>query len=737
MRLLLISAYLGFFICYAQNIDDIIKGAVDAAIKDTPKTSTQQINTNFNRFLRNSQQSGAAGQQGTPGRTPGAPGGAPGAVAPQVLTTASGVPRRGSTRRANLFGRRRPIRQQDQPASRAATLVEKTAASVQNTSAQARSALNDNLKRGISDGVKGAEPELFIAKTISCNHFDKYRKPDGTCNNLFQTDMGAAGTPQSRFLSPEYGDPWNLGFYPRTRGKDGTPLPGPREISNAVFRSPSSPRSNKFNVAMTHFGQFIDHDVVATPIEIDTDGTDIECCNGNFPVIRSECFPFSTPPGEFLYTCMNFVRSAPTGTFPFYPGPRQQLNALTSWLDLSQVYGSSDEELSDLSTGNDGLLKEGSDGLPDNPDDDSCAETANSDCFIAGDHRNSEVPLLTVMHILFLREHNRIATELKSRHKGWNNDKILNEARKISTGVYQHIVYNEFLPALLGFDWSIAVGLMSQPQGHTNRYSSFLDGSTRNAFGAAAYRMGHSLVGNSVGASNSLFNEIRSKELRETFFNTETIRDSAQYGPTRIGRWMSSQYDRKMDRFLSKEVRDHLFQDTNNPLDALDLGALNIQRGRDHGLPGYNRFRQFCGRFPAAFWTNTQGGFVDHDSDTVAKLKSVYRNVDDVDLFVGALSERPESPDTAVGPTFRCLIAVQFLYYKYADRFFYEHFFPTTGFSLAQVNDIKRQTLARIYCRNLNIKNIQPKIFLNPDNTQEPTNRIDCMKFPDLKFDLY
>lgn len=45
MRLLLISAFLGFFTCYAQNIDDIIRGAVDAAIQDTPKTSAQQINT--------------------------------------------------------------------------------------------------------------------------------------------------------------------------------------------------------------------------------------------------------------------------------------------------------------------------------------------------------------------------------------------------------------------------------------------------------------------------------------------------------------------------------------------------------------------------------------------------------------------------------------------------------------------------------------------------------------------
>ena len=54
------------------------------------------------------------------------------------------------------------------------------------------------------------------------------------------------------------------------------------------------------------------------------------------------------------------------------------------------------------------------------------------------------------MHTLFMREHNRIATQLANVNPSWSDDKLFNEARKILLGVYQHIIYNEHLPVLLG-----------------------------------------------------------------------------------------------------------------------------------------------------------------------------------------------------------------------------------------------------------------------------------------------
>ena len=97
----------------------------------------------------------------------------------------------------------------------------------------------------------------------------------------------------------------------------------------------------------------------------------------------------------------------------------------------------------------------------------------------------------------------------------------------------------------------------------------------------------------------------------------------------------------------------------------MDLAALNIQRGRDHGLAAYNIWREQCGLRRFQEWDDLKAVM---SSTTVDRLASVYQSVEDVDLFTGGLSERPVVGGM-VGPTFACILGQQFLNLRRGDRF--------------------------------------------------------------------
>ena len=85
------------------------------------------------------------------------------------------------------------------------------------------------------------------------------------------------------------------------------------------------------------------------------------------------------------------------------------------------------------------------------------------------------------------------------------------------------------------------------------------------------------------------------------------------------------------DNIFSENVINRLFETDDPDKIALDLVALNIQRGRDHGLPGYTAYREELGNpKPRSFDDLDQ-----IDSNLIEKLKNLYRDVDDIDLFAG------------------------------------------------------------------------------------------------------
>ena len=99
-----------------------------------------------------------------------------------------------------------------------------------------------------------------------------------------------------------------------------------------------------------------------------------------------------------------------------------------------------------------------------------------------------------------------------------------------------------------------------------------------------------------------------------------------------------------------------------------DLLAIHIARGRDHGIPGYPRWREWTGLPPVRYWDEMK---LYIPSDIVDIFKFFYRYVDDVDLISAGLAEFKE-PGALVGPTFAEMIAIMFRDWKFGDRFWYE-----------------------------------------------------------------
>jgi hypothetical protein len=598
---------------------------------------------------------------------------------------------------------------------------------------------------------------------------------DGRGNNQNNPDWGRAGTPYSRFAPARYAD-----------GKS-QPVAGPnsRLVSNRIFNDVNQNIFSENGVSQwgNVWAQFLDHTFGLR----DENGT-----VANIPFNQTD------PLESFTNTLGNipFTRSAAapnTGV----TNPRQQTNTVSSYIDAWAVYGGTDDRLD--------FLREGSrDGNPNNngarlilnngylPRRDSRANPPTmavdgrllgtpGAARVAGDVRANENIALTATHTLFAREHNRIVNVLPII---LSQDTKFAIARRVIIGEQQWITYTGFLPTL-GINLPAYQG-----------YNPNVNANLTNEFATVGYR-GHSMIHGEIEADAKAADysqatldaltaqgvEIEAGDaageitfvvpLNVAFFNPQVVE---LIGLSNLLKGIGGEREYRNDEMIDNQLRSVLFQVpvSGNPecLDGptlpecfrgvLDLGAIDVERGRDHGMPTYNQLRAALGlpakssftaitgeateSFPVdpeltrgnevndpdsldfVLLKDRNGNVLQPGSDaaanetvtavrrttTAARLKAIYGSVGNLDAFTGMVAEQ-HIAGTEFGETQRAMWTKQFTALRDGDRFFFGNDPTLTQIRVVYGIDF-RKNLGDVIALNTNVQrgDLEANVFKAP-----------------------
>lgn len=511
------------------------------------------------------------------------------------------------------------------------------------------------------------------------------RSFDGTGNNIANPEWGSAGTNFSRMAPVAYEDQISI---PAIASR-----PNPRSVSVELFQQlETHPNARKLSGYVYAFGQLLSHDMQLTM------AGDNEFVEFRIPDNDDMFFPGQT----FPLTRSVFDPETGTGL----DNPREQINFTTAFIDASVVYGADEMEASILRGGpaNPGAKLRTSDDINGDGENllprDAFGPNLNAD-FVAGDSRANDNVVLSSLHTVFMREHNRLVDELVIEQPEWSEEQVYQRARKIVGAQFQVITYNEFLPALMGPHAPNSVG----------DYNPDLAPTIFNEFPAVFLRIGHSMLNNQF---LRIQNDGRSDPagpivLEDAFFNPAALPSSRELDLLLKG--------------LSVEIQEETDLELVFGMRVALLGAIDIQRARDHGMPDYNSMREAYG-LPRV----TSFDQISSIEEIQQKLELVYGDVDSIDAFVGALAE-DLLPGASIGPLVAAGYFEQFTRARDGDRFWYAN---DAEFSTDDIEMLSQTTLADILRRNSGISKIPDNVFFSSVPEPGSTALLVCAFFSAL-----
>ncbi|XP_077165967.1 thyroid peroxidase [Paroedura picta] len=602
--------------------------------------------------------------------------------------------------------------------------------------------------------ITGCLPYILPPKCPPNCMTHKYRHITGVCNNREHPRWGASNTALARWLPPAYEDGlsqpkgWNSGFL-----YNGFPLPSVREVTRKIIEASNEAvtEDELHSDIFIAWGQYIDHDLVFTPQSTNQPSLvgEVDCrktCENQSP-----CFPIQVFANDLFamnMDCMPFYRSSPACATGHHEvllehlsdlNPRQQINSLTSFLDASTVYGSTSATESKLRnlTSKEGLLRintqyfdKGREYLPFVDQVPSpCAQNLKAqeveriECFMAGDSRSSEVISLAALHTLWLREHNRLAKALKELNPQWSSETVYQEARKIVGALHQIITVRDYVPKVIGPD------AFNQYIGAYKGYNHTVNPSVANVFSTAAFRFAHAAIHPVIKRLNAQYEydpNLPNLHLHEVFFSPWRLIKEGGLDPLLRGMLATPAKLQVQDQLLNEELTKKLFVLSNNG--SLDLASLDLQRGRDHALPGYNDWREFCDL--PRLRTEADLATAIENRTVVKKIMELYGNPNNIDVWLGGIVENI-LPGARTGPLFACIIGKQMKALRDGDRFWWEN---SNVFTNPQRRELRKYSLSRLICDNTDVTLLPLDAFMLgkfPDDFQS------CENIPSINLEAW
>nr|XP_023017889.1 peroxidase-like [Leptinotarsa decemlineata] len=586
-----------------------------------------------------------------------------------------------------------------------------------------------------------------------------------------------AGVPQTGISNPRL-------------AKSGRDLPLARSVSLLLY--PDIPVEDPlFTLLAMQFGQIITHDMSMTAGVPQTEHYKARCCSPDGQLLElanvpEHCFPIIVPYNDPYHSrngtrCMSFDRTITNRDRRCVGGsePAEQLTSVNHYLDLSIVYGKDDEENHQLRNFEGGRLRvekrEGHQWPPRavNASGTCRLKKPRDACYLAGDTRVNQNPQLTLLQIVLLREHNRIADVLSKYNPHWNDETTFQEARKINIAQYQHISYYEWLPNFIGWENSLKNRIIWNTQDFVTDYDENIDPRALNEHSNGAFRHFHSLIAGQLHLVHEKRYSQGSVRLSDWLVDPEIVENKFD----ELTRGLTTQLQFASDQYHDSENVEKLasLYETPDDVDLIVGGSL------EKNVPGTLAGPTFLGilteqfyrtRTGDRFWyenRNENTGFTlqqlqqirkasisrllcdnGHQLETmqqrgferiseradknVEKLASLYETPDDVDLIVGGSLEK-NVPGTLAGPTFLGILTEQFYRTRTGDRFWYENRNENTGFTLQQLQQIRKASISRLLCDNGHqLETMQQRGF---ERISERNPLVRCDTLPSIDLSLW